>query len=110
MAFLDISPVRPGHALIIPKQHIETMYDMPKELLGPWMGTVQLVAKAQRDVLGCAGVNLLQNNGAAAGQVIHHVHMHAIPRDEQDGLRHWPGTPLVDGALMAERLARAIQP
>ena len=88
LAFLDIEPIQKGHVLVIPKLHITNLFDVPEGLYGPLFRAAQLVARAQKKGLGADGVNLLQNNGSAAGQVIDHVHLHLIPRYEGDGL-HW---------------------
>ena len=88
LAFLDIEPIQKGHVLVIPKLHVTNLLDVPEELYGPLFRAAQRVARAQKEGLGAHGVNLLQNNGSAAGQVIDHVHLHLIPRYEGDGL-HW---------------------
>ena len=90
LAFLDISPVRPGHTLIIPKQHHETLIDTPKDTLAHLAIVTGKVAAAIKQGLRCGGINLQQNNFPPAGQVVSHIHLHLIPRDEGDGLRLWP--------------------
>ena len=94
VAFLDIQPIHPGHVLVVPKLHVETIFDAPETLLAVWIAAGQRVARAVRAVTGCAGVNLGQNNGLAAGQAVPHLHLHVIPRFAGDGLKHWPGQPL----------------
>ena len=81
---LDLGPASRGHALILPKQHYANLYEMPDELLG----------KAMKKALKCDGLNLVQNNGTAAGQTVFHFHMHLIPRYDNDkvGLGWKPGT------------------
>ena len=90
LAFLDIEPIQKGHVLVIPKVHITNLLEVPKELYAPLFRAAQRVARAQKEGLGAHGVNLVQNNGSAAGQVIDHVHLHLIPRFEGDGLQ-WSG-------------------
>jgi len=88
LAFMDIGPIMKGHVLVIPKSHHEQLVDTPDELLAKCIAVAKRVAKAQIAALGAAGVNLHQANGAAAGQVVPHLHFHLIPRFENDG-HHW---------------------
>lgn len=89
-AFLDIMPVHKGHTLIIPKEHHETLLDMPDDTLAEVTKTAKKVAKAVVKAAGADGFNIGQNNGAAAGQAVFHFHLHVIPRFNGDGLKHWP--------------------
>jgi len=89
-AFLDISPVHPGHALIVPKTHVTTVLDAEEKVLTSWILATQKVARAICATVGVSHFNLLQNNGSDAGQVVPHLHMHVIPRHADDGLKHWP--------------------
>lgn len=111
IAFLDIFPVQPGHTLVVPKAHHKTCMEMPDALMGDWMRAVKRVAQGLEESLSCDGINLLQNNHAAAGQVIPHVHMHVIPRWKGDGFTHWPSKELPRGELeaVADRVRLAIQ-
>jgi histidine triad (HIT) family protein len=88
LAFLDVGPIVKGHTLVIPKEHYESLEDIPQELLCRCMDVVKRVAAVQRRVLGSDGVNLHQANGKAAGQVVPHIHFHVIPRYCDDG-HHW---------------------
>ena len=110
MAFLDAFPTRPGHTLVVPKGHVETMMDASDACLTSWIRAVQRVAIAVQSATGAQGINLLQNNGSAAGQVIHHLHMHIIPRMMDDGLKMWPGSPInaQEGDVLAEKLRKAV--
>ena len=90
LAFLDISPVNKGHALVIPKKHFETLLDVPDDLLGDLMKAVKKVAKAVIKVAETDGFNLMQSNKTTAGQAVPHFHIHIIPRIDGDGLKHWP--------------------
>ncbi len=92
LAFMDIGPLVKGHALVIPKAHYDPLDAMPAELLANVMRVVQRLVKAQRKGLGAEGVNVHQANGAAAGQVVHHVHVHVIPRFHNDP-HHWNWQP-----------------
>ncbi len=82
---LDISPATKGHALIIPKEHYANIYEMPKETAGHAMILAKKLAEHMTEALQCDGLNIMQNNGEAAGQTVFHFHMHLIPRYEQDG-------------------------
>ena len=87
LAFMDIGPIVKGHVLVIPKEHHDPLTAVPPELLSDMMGVVQKVAAAQVAGLKADGVNVHQANGAAAGQVVPHVHIHVIPRFANDGHR-----------------------
>lgn len=85
LAFLDVNPVSRGHTLVIPKKHAEHVTGLDTATTSAVFETVQNVATAIEDTLGPDGINLLQNNGEAAGQEIDHVHVHIIPRYADDG-------------------------
>jgi histidine triad (HIT) family protein len=87
LAFMDIAPIIKGHALVIPKHHIDPLTAVPEPLLGQVLRVVQRIAAAQMSGLRANGFNVHQSNGACAGQVVPHVHFHIIPRFEQDGHR-----------------------
>ncbi|MBM4289218.1 MAG: HIT family protein [Deltaproteobacteria bacterium] len=90
LAFLDIAPVHYGHALVIPRQHYETLLDLPDEL---WLEMGQVsrrLARALQKKLYAQGFNLGMNNYEAAGQVVPHAHLHVIPRYRDDGLHFFP--------------------
>ena len=89
MAFLDINPVSEGHTLVIPKKHAENLFDIGKDDLLSVIETVKKVAE-QRKKDGADGVNIIQNNGKPAGQIVEHIHFHIIPRKNGDCLRFWP--------------------
>jgi len=84
---LDKFPGARGHALIMPKEHYDDIYDLDAETAGKLFALVTVVAKALRKVFQCDGMNILQNNGKIAGQTVFHFHMHLIPRYENDGLK-----------------------
>ena len=77
---MDASPATKGHALVLPKDHYADIYEIDPEVLGRAVQVGQKVVKHATKVLGCDGYNLLQNNGAAAGQTVFHYHLHLIPR------------------------------
>lgn len=112
LAFLDIGPIVKGHALVIPKAHFESLADIPPDLLDRVMRTAQAVAGAQLAGLKADGVNLHQANGAAAGQVVPHLHVHVVPRFNRDGHHwNWSSTRYADDAeqqATVERIRRAL--
>ncbi|MCM1089228.1 MAG: HIT family protein [Muribaculum sp.] len=82
---LDLGPATKGHALIIPKEHADNLFELPAETAARVLPTAQKVAILMKDKLQCDGLNLVQNNGELAGQTVMHFHMHMIPRYEGDG-------------------------
>ena len=84
LGFLDISPVNPGHTLVIPKKHYITMFDVPDDLLKKIVLVAKKVAKSLI-VTKEGGVNVIVNNYASAGQLVPHLHFHIIPRHIGDG-------------------------
>jgi len=88
-AFLDIAPVNKGHALVVPKKHYETLFDLPPDLGRELTMALKTVGKAVMDATGAAGLNLGMNNFEAAGQLVNHAHFHLIPRHKGDGLTLW---------------------
>jgi len=84
LVIMDLYPATPGHLLILPKKHIETIYEMPSELGARIMNTAMLMAKAIKEKLSPEGLNLIQSNEAAAGQTIPHFHLHIVPRYKGD--------------------------
>lgn len=88
LALMDIGPLVKGHVLVIPKRCYISITETPDELLGHLIRVAKRVAAVQMNELGADGVNIMQNNGAAAGQEVAHLHFHVIPRFENDG-HHW---------------------
>lgn len=80
LAFLDITPVNVGHTLIVPKKKFVNIFDADPEVIAHMARTAHHIACALKEVTSCDGVNILMNNGAAAGQEVLHAHMHVIPR------------------------------
>ena len=93
IAFLDAAPAVPGHTLIVPKAHYETLPEMDELLVGRLFQTVRTVAAAIDSVHDPDGLSVVQSNGAAAGQDVFHVHVHLVPRYEDDevSLQWTPG-------------------
>ena len=91
LAFMDISPVAKGHVLLIPKKHFTTIDQIPADDASAFLCELPKLAKAVQQATCCSGINILQNNGASAGQVVGHVHFHIIPRYSDDEFNfNWP--------------------
>lgn len=82
---LDNAPATKGHALVLPKDHYANIYEIPDETAAEAFQIAKKIGTMYRDKLGTAGLNLIQNNGEAAGQTVPHFHLHIIPRYENDG-------------------------
>ena len=108
VAFVDVGPLAEGHVLLVPTGHYETLDQMPAEEAAAMLKHLPGLVRAVRAATGCEGVNVLQNNGRVAHQVVPHVHFHIIPRDQDDAFEfNWPAGKYPDGR-MAE-LAEAIR-
>jgi len=90
LAFLDHRPVFPGHVLLVPRQHYETLADLPAEMLQPFFGDAQLMARAVEQAMEAEGTFVAMNNRVS--QSVPHLHVHIVPRRKKDGLRgfFWP--------------------
>lgn len=91
LALMDKYPINPGHALVMPTKHYETLLQMPPREVGRLYSLVPKIAKAIISTVKADGFNIGQNNGIAANQIVPHVHVHIVPRfydDSPDG--KWP--------------------
>ena len=79
-AILDLSPAVKGHVLILPKEHFDDLFEADDETLGEALKLAKKLGAAVKKALDCDGINIVQNNGEAAGQTVHHLHFHIIPR------------------------------
>ena len=89
LAFLDHRPLFRGHTLLVPKQHLTLLSDLPAELAAEFLTTAQRLERAVEDGLGAKGSMVLVNN--VVSQSVPHLHLHVIPRNPKDGLRFWLG-------------------
>ncbi len=103
-AFMDINPINEGHLLVVPKNHTATIYEIGPDDLRAVMAVAQKLAKAQSDVLEMPGLNLVQNNGRPANQIVDHFHVHLVPRWPEDSWSHWQGS-LISGDIEQIRAA-----
>jgi histidine triad (HIT) family protein len=106
MAFLDHAPLFPGHTLLITRDHIPTLEDLPADLVPAFFGVASRVARAVRIATGAQGTFVAMNN--VVSQSVPHLHAHIVPRTKGDGLRgfFWPRTRYRDeGQLEAVRAA-----
>ena len=107
---LDIVPVAKGHCIVLPKEHFENALCADPEILGKAMALAAKTGNALMKAYNCQGINILQNNGEAAGQTVFHLHIHVIPRYEGDGLVIGaPGKSETDEnlAIIAKEIAEA---
>jgi histidine triad (HIT) family protein len=97
VAFLDYRPVFPGHVLLVPREHCDTLGDLPPESVGPFFTTVQRLATAVERAMDADGTFVAMNN--TVSQSVPHLHVHVVPRRRKDGLRgfFWPRQKYADG-------------
>ena len=109
VAFLDIRPVFPGHTLLVPRTHVETLGDLPAALVGSFFAATQHLARAVEAGMGAGGTFVAMNNRVS--QSVPHLHVHVVPRTKGDGLRgfFWPRHPYDSEDAAAEVAARISQ-
>jgi histidine triad (HIT) family protein len=102
LAFLDHRPLFPGHCLLVPKNHFETLSDLPAELIDPFFRNVQLLARAVEVAVEAEGSFVAMNNRVS--QSVPHLHVHIVPRRKKDGLKgfFWPRNKYESEAQIAE--------
>jgi len=103
VSFLDILPANPGHALVVPREHYESVCEVPGPQMERLARAIQRVAAAIKAAYDLQGLNLLLNEGRVAGQLIPHLHFHVIPRHANDGV----ATPSGAARASGEELRRA---
>lgn len=112
LAFLDIRPLNPGHCLLVPKEHYETLMDVPEDLIGPLFKNAKLISKAIELGLSAQGVFIGINNRIS--QSVPHLHIHIVPRNKNDNLKgfFWPRYPYRDRETVLDiqgRIRNAIE-
>jgi histidine triad (HIT) family protein len=90
LAFLDHRPLFPGHSLLVPRRHLETIWDVPDDLTARLFANARLLSAAVRSAMGAQGAFIALNN--VVSQSVPHLHVHIVPRNRKDGLRgfFWP--------------------
>lgn len=111
LAFLDIKPLNPGHALVIPKNHSEHLLETSIEDARAIMNTAKKITPVIMQSVGANGCNVTCNIGHSAGQIIFHTHVHVIPRYDDDGFKSWQRDGEVSDGLaeVAERIKERIR-
>jgi histidine triad (HIT) family protein len=106
IAFLDHRPLFHGHSLLVPREHYETLGDLPKELVGPLFENAQLLSIAIPEAMGAQGSFVAMNN--VVSQSVPHLHIHVVPRVRKDGLRgfFWPRGKYEEPGDAAETAAK----
>jgi histidine triad (HIT) family protein len=111
VGFLDTRPVFKGHVLLVPRDHVATLPDLPADLRDPFLEAAQRLSRAVVDGLGAQGSFVAMNN--VVSQSVPHLHLHVVPRTKGDGLRgfFWPRTRYADGEAeeYAARLREALR-
>src|SRR5258705_13926789 len=111
VAFLDIQPVNPGHLLVVPRTHYESLQDIPHALAMHLFEVAMELAPVVKQVAGADGLNVIVNSGAAAGQDVFHYHVHVIPRKPGDGFDvplPFAGSEMPDRTVLDVHAARII--
>ncbi|HEY6215306.1 MAG TPA: HIT family protein [Pyrinomonadaceae bacterium] len=100
IAFLDHRPLFPGHTLLVPRDHVETLVDLPHALVAPFFEAAQSLARAVEFAMNAEGTFVAMNNRVS--QSVPHLHVHIVPRRRKDGLKgfFWPRTKYKDEAEM----------
>lgn len=111
VAFLDASPINPGHTLVVPREHLGDIHALDEAVCASMFDLARRISGLLRDsAVPCQGINLLMSNGAIAGQSVFHAHLHVVPRNRNDGfslIEQHPARPT--GAELAAT-ARLLRP
>ncbi|OLS30506.1 MAG: HIT-like protein [Candidatus Heimdallarchaeota archaeon AB_125] len=93
--FLDIYPMSKGHSLVVPKKHFEDIFTI-SEVDMIFTKKIPVIASRLKRITGATGMNIIQNNGRDAGQILNHIHFHLVPRFPNDGLTLIPSKSELD--------------
>ena len=112
LAFLDHRPLFPGHTLLVPREHYETLTDLPVKQVGPLFENAQLLARAVESAMEAEGTFVAMNNRVS--QSVPHLHIHVVPRRRKDGLKgfFWPRTKYKtqeEMEMVQEKIAQALE-
>jgi histidine triad (HIT) family protein len=108
LAFLTIEPATEGHTLVIPKAHSRNLFDVPDRDLIAVVRMAKIIARVQRERLGCEGVTLYQANESVGFQTVFHFHVHVVPRWKGDSVRESWQAAAADLSRL-ERVARRLR-
>ena len=108
VAFLDHRPLFPGHTLLVPREHVETLGELPSRIVGPYFEAAQLLARAVELAMAAEGTFVAMNNRVS--QSVPHLHVHVVPRRKKDGLKgfFWPRTKYKSDEEMEEARQKII--
>ena len=106
LAFLDIRPLFHGHTLLIPREHVETLTDLPPSLINPFFSNLQVICRGVETAMEGEGTFVAMNNRVS--QSVPHLHVHVVPRRRKDGLKgfFWPRTKYRDDEQLQDVRAR----
>ena len=112
VAFLDHRPLFPGHTLLVPREHVETLGELSTKIVGPYFEAAQLLSRVVESAMEAEGTFVAMNNRVS--QSVPHLHVHVVPRRKKDGLKgfFWPRTKYKDEEEMnvvAQKIASALQ-
>ncbi len=110
-AIMDAAPANKGHVIILPSEHSADIFSLDDKYVERAFSVAKKIGAALKKLTGCDGINILQNNGAAAGQTVFHFHVHVIPRYKNDRCNiGWEHESYADGeaADLAEKIAGLI--
>jgi histidine triad (HIT) family protein len=111
IAFMDVQPVNAGHVLVVPRQHFDSLVDVPSDLARHLFDVALRLGPIVRRLAGADGLNIIVNSGASAGQDVFHYHVHVIPRRKDDGFTvdlPFAGSTPPDRTLLDAMAARII--
>lgn len=110
LAFLDNSPVSPGHTLVVPKKPVRNVFSADEDTWLAVMRTVHKITPAVRDSVGAKGVHINSNHEPEAGQVVFHLHVHIIPRHDRSEFDFWPAQEISEGESkeVAEKIRKSL--
>ena len=112
LAFLDHRPLFPGHTLLVPREHVETLGELPTKIVAPYFEAAQLLSRAVESAMDAEGTFVALNNRVS--QSVPHLHVHVVPRRKKDGLKgfFWPRTKYKDESemkIVQRQIAGALQ-
>jgi histidine triad (HIT) family protein len=108
MAILDVTPINPGHTLLVSKKPFVNIFDMPDKLLEKIGPLLKKLSQAVKKATKVEGLNIGMNNGEVSGQSVFHMHIHIMPRTKDDGYQLWHGKPY-DKKGQAKKMAEKIR-